>query len=138
MRSEAEIRREVEQRFNRWVFLFMNGGLWIVVGAGLSLYSRYQGVPAGWIDSVLLFLMFWGLLVGLHFLRTVYVEKRDWLVRRAIEHERKAYLLGNTYDKRKRGETLPRLSDDVNIEDALVDFPADENESIAEKVKHGR
>jgi hypothetical protein len=134
MRSEAEIRHEIEKRFNRWVFLFVNGGLWVVVGVGLYLYSRYQSVPAGWIDSAILFLMLWGLLVGLHFLRTVYIEKRDWLVRRAIEHERKAYLLSNTYEKHKRDNAFSRLRDDGE----LIDFPTDENESLADANKHGR
>ena len=148
MRSEAEIRREVEKRFHRWVFLLLNGGLWLVVGAGLYFYSRYQGVPAGWLDSVILFLMLWGLLVGLHLFRTFYVESREWLVsraiaREAIARERRYYDIGDTYAKPKRRETLPRLSDDEiiedeSIEDTLVDFPdSADDESIA-KVKHGR
>lgn len=119
MRTESEIRKQVELRFRRWALLLLNGGAWIVIGAGLYLYSRYVGVPVGWLDSVVLVLMLWGGLVGLHLMRTVYVELREWLVRRAIERERAFYRMRDTYEKRKHSEALPNLTEDGE----LIDYP---------------
>ena len=45
-------------------------------------------------------------------------------VRSAIERERQFYLLQDAYEKRKRDEALPRLSEDGE----LIDFPEERAE----------
>jgi hypothetical protein len=122
MRSEAEIRRQVESRFHRWVYLFAHGGAWLAVAFGLFLYARRTLVPVGWTDSAFIVMVMWGMLVGLHFLRTVYVESREWLVRRTIDREMREYVLREAYEKRKRDEATERLSSDGG-DGELIDFP---------------
>lgn len=127
MRSEAEIRSQVEKRFHRWVFLLLNGGAWAAISVGLYLYYRANRAPEGWIDSgwvssATIIMLLWGIIVGLHFLRTVYVETREWLVGRAVDREIRDYTLREMHQKRKRDDALPYLTD----EREQVDFPSEE------------
>ncbi len=104
MRSEVEIRRQVEARLHRWLFLLLHGGLWTAVGFGLYFYSRRVIVPSGWVDSAIMVMLLWAGLVGLHVLRTVYVELREYVVRRAVDRERQHYQARDIYEKPKRLE----------------------------------
>jgi hypothetical protein len=125
MRSEAEIRREIESRLRRRGLLIVHGAIWAAVTTSLYLYARVQGVPVGWTNSAVFFMSLWAFIVGLHAFYVIYVELRERLVRKAIERERKYYQMGDAYyGKRKRFEALPPLEDDEDdSEDALVDFP---------------
>ena len=126
MRSEGEIRHEVETRLRRWGFLALNGILWVGAAKLIYGYSQYDNFGR-FSGVVVLFMLGWLVLVGLHALRTIYVEGREWLVRRAIAREREFYVLQNAYEKPKRDESVS-LSDDarpsLQAEDGeLVDFP---------------
>lgn len=140
MRSEAEIRSEVLKRFHRWVFLVLNGGLWVAAVFILSQMMPARSFGTTLNGLIVLSMLAWTGLLGLHFLRTIYVELREWLVRRAVERERQLYLAGYFQEKRKRREAPPRLGDDGD----LVDFPADEDETVEDvsigeaKVKYGQ
>ena len=104
MRSEAEIRKQVETRLHRWGLLALNLILW--VGAAKLLYGFSQYSSFGRFDGLIVLMMVgWAVLVGLHALRTFYVEGREWLVKRAIEREKQFYLRQNAYIKRKRDES---------------------------------
>lgn len=126
MRSDIEIRREVETRLRRRGLLLLNGALW--AGAVLASYlyvERYSLANA--LSSYLFFFMLaWTFVLGLHFLRLLYVELRERMVRSAIERERQFYLLRDHFEKQKRSETRKRedaaslrLLDDGE----LVDYP---------------
>jgi hypothetical protein len=140
MRSETEIRREIEARLRRRGFLLLHGALWAIITFSLYAYSRYQGVPVGWTTSAVFFMGLWAFIVGLHTFWVGYVELRDRLVRQAVERERRYYPMGDAYAKPKRREAPPRLSDDGD----LVDFPDAEDRRISDddmddaKVKYGR
>jgi len=110
MRSEGEIRREVEGRLRRWGLLILNGILWVGAAKLLYGYSEY-GNFGRFSGAVVLFMLVWAALVGLHVLRTLYVEGKEWLVKRAIAREREFYRLQSVYEKRKRGESAS-LPDD--------------------------
>jgi hypothetical protein len=148
MRSEAEIRREIEGRLRRRAFLLLHGALWAIITFSLFIYARNWGIPpgmesmpVGWTTSAAFFMGLWACIVGLHAFWVIYVELRERLVWQAIERERRYYDLGDSYAKPKRREIPPRQSDDESIEDAFVDFPdtSDNHESRAQaKVKHGR
>jgi hypothetical protein len=140
MRSEAEIRREIEGRLRRRGLLLLHGALWAIITFSLYAYARYQGVPVGWGTSATFFMGLWALIVGLHAFWLIYAELRDRLVRQAVERERQLYLAGYFHEKRKRSAASPRLPDeDDSLEDTLIDFPADEDEHVAEaRVKYGR
>ena len=128
MRSEAEIRHEVETRLRRWVRLLLHGGLW-AVGAvivyRITLFSSF-----GSLTGLIVFAMFvWTVLLVLHVLRTIYNELRERMVRGAIERERQFYLLRDHYEKRKRSEDRERgeaarlhIADDGE----LIDYPQEE------------
>lgn len=124
MRSEAEIRKQVETRLRRWSLLALNGILWIGVAKLLFVYSQTHSFYGSQSDIIALVMLGWVALVGLHTLRTIYVELREYLVRRAIRQEHERYA-----DKPKRDET--RLTDDGE----LVDFASlyDDDEQIQYK-----
>ncbi len=88
MRSEAEIRKQVETRLRRWGLLALNGILWVGAAKLILVYSQTHGFYANQSDIILLIMLGWVSLVGLHALRTIYVELREYLVRRAIRQER--------------------------------------------------
>jgi len=122
MRSEAEIRREVETRLRRRSMLVLHGVLWVVAAVvvyRITLFSSF-----GSLSGLIIFAMFmWTLLLGLHLLRTVYHELRERLVRNAVERERQFYLLRDHYEKQKRSEQreefgVVHLSDDGELVDA--------------------
>lgn len=119
MRSEAEIRRQVETRLKRRGLLFLDGGLWLAVVFILSKIMPYSSFGTTLNSLLAVFMFLWTGIIGLHFLRTVYVELREWLVRRAIERERQFFQMRDAHEKRKRDDALPRLSDDGE----LFDFP---------------
>src|SRR4051812_10909682 len=104
MRSETEIRRQVEIRLRRWGLLALNGILWI--GAAKLVYEFNQIHPL--YDRVLNLIFFvmagWLALVGLHALRTIYVEGREWLVKWAIAREHQVYGWQPLDEKPKRRE----------------------------------
>lgn len=118
MRSEAEIRRQVDGRFRRWAALTFNGGLWAAVALGLYFYSERASFPPDLVAPVIAFMVIWAAVVGLHFLYSLYTETRESVVQKAIEREREFYLLRADYEKRKRDDAPARLSDDGE----LVDF----------------
>ncbi len=118
MRTEAEIRGAVEARLRRWGLLALNGILWVGAAKLIYGYSQY-GNFGQFAGAVILFMIVWAALFGLHALRVFYVELRERLVRRAVEREREFYQLQVAYEKRKHEEPLPRLSDDGE----LIDFP---------------
>jgi hypothetical protein len=125
MRSEAEIRREVETRLLRRGLLLLNGGLWAAAVFILSIV-----MPRGTLGTTLTGLLTvgmlaWTLVLLLHAFRVVYVELRERLVNSAIERERQFYLLRENYEKQKRSEERERadsafvhLSDDGELVDA--------------------
>lgn len=126
MRSEAEIRREVESRLKRRGLVLLHGALWVIITTSLYLYARVQNTPVGWSTSAVFFMGLWACLIGLHAFTVIYVELRERLVRKAIERERKHYQIGDTYyGKRKRVDDPPLLLEDDGeiVEDDLVDFP---------------
>ncbi len=121
MRSEGEIRREVEGRLRRWGLLALNLILW--AGAAKLLYGFAQYSSFGRFDGLIVLAMVaWAALVGLHALRTFYVEGREWLVRREITREREFYVLQNAYEKRKRDDSAS-LPDDPRFS-----LPAEDGE----------
>jgi hypothetical protein len=111
MRSEQEIRREVETRLRRRGLLIVDSGLWLLVVFAIFSYSeRYTF--GSYAEVVVLFMLFWGALLGLHTLAVLYIEVREWLVRRAIQREREFYVLKNTYEKQKRDDSASRCTKD--------------------------
>lgn len=118
MRSEAEIRKQINVRFRRWAALAFNGGLWAAVAMGLYFYSERANFSPDLVAPVIAFMVIWAAVVGLHFLYSLYTETRESLVQKAIEREREFYLLRADYEKRKRDEALPELADDGE----LIDF----------------
>lgn len=119
MRTEFEIRREVERRLRRRGLFVLNGGLWLMVVFILAQIVPYASFGTTLRGLLVLFMLGWTGVVGLHFLRTVYVELREWLVARAIERERAFYQMRDIYEKRKYDEIPPRLMNDGE----LIDFP---------------
>ena len=147
MRSDAEIRRQVEGRLRRWALLVLNAILW--VGAAKLFYGVSQYSSFGqFTGAVALVMVVWAALVGLHALRTFYVEGREWLVRRAIAQEQQHYGLR---EKRKRDDSaslpdemrfsLPAEDEEYSVvpfrheadDGVLVEFPF--RDEAAEQVK---
>lgn len=133
MRSEAEIRREVETRLRRRGWLIVNGGLWLAVVSGMFAYTRYRSLGLGepWTSLIILFMLMWLVFIGLHAFRVIYVELREHLIQRAIEHERRLYTQGDAYEKSKRDDTsILSIADDGE----LIDFAArDDEEAHAQR-----
>lgn len=138
MRSEVDIRREVEAHLRRRGLFLLDGGLWAAAVVFLWQFTRYSGFGTTLSGLIVLFMLGWTAALGLHFLRTVYVEVREWLVRRAIQREREFYVLQDAYEKRKRDFTPARLENrsdarlgnsrdftDARLENdgELIDFP---------------
>ncbi len=121
MRSEAEIRTEVETRLRRRGLLILNGGMWAAVVFFLFEYTRSRSLGLGepWTTMLILFLLAWLAVIGVQTIRVLYVEMREWLVRYAIERERELYMERGAYEKRKHDQALSRRSDDGE----LVAFP---------------
>ncbi len=140
MRSDAEIRKQVEDRLKRRLLFVADGGLWLVTMIVLWQVSAYSSF-GGFSGVIALIMLAWLGIVGLHFLRTVYVELRDYLVNRAIERERRYYVTRDEYaddtyyEKRKRDSdaAIPRL--ELNDDGELVDFDfaADRDKSKIER-----
>jgi hypothetical protein len=132
MRSDAEIRKQVETRLRRWGLLFLDGGLGVLVVFFLYQFSKEHsfGEPlASWLT---LFVLGWFVLGLLHTAYVLYVEVREWLVSRAINREREFYALQNAYEKHKRDDSASRNTDaahPLTSEDGeLIDFPYHEAE----------
>lgn len=138
MRSEAEIRREIESRLRRRGLLLVNGAAWSVVVFILSQIFPSRSLGTTLTSLLVLWMVGWTMVLGLHFLRTIYVEMREWLVSRAIARERSAYdLRDSAYAKPKRREEA-RLSDDGEfVDEPLIDLPDNET-MVNAKAKHGR
>jgi hypothetical protein len=131
MRSEAEIRKQTVTRMRRLFLLTLNGGLWITAALAIYLYTRDHAFMGALQVTVGLGMLIWMTVIGLMAARTVYVEVTEFVVYRAIERERRDYLMRETYEKRKRDDASLRLSDDGE----LIDWNADEREA---KAKHER
>jgi hypothetical protein len=139
MRSEAEIRRQVETRLRRWGLLALNGILWI--GAAKLLYGFAQYSSFGRFDGLIVLLMVgWAVLLGLHALRTFYVEGRERLVQWAIKREHQVYGWQPLDEKPKRAESASRPAESrvsLQADDGeLVDFPFSQEADV--KAKHER
>ena len=130
MRSEAEIRKQVEARLRRWALVLLNVILFVGVIKGLALFTSVRTDGLSQTDLILLTL--WASLIGLHVLRTVYIEVREIAVRRAVVGESKQYQQHEHYEKRKHDDALLRLGDDGE----LIDFPLVDNED--EKSRYER
>lgn len=119
MRSEAEIRKQVEDHLKRRLLLVLDGGLWLAAVFFLWRYSITSSLGS-FEGLAILFMLGWTGIVGLHTLRTIYVELREYLVKRAIERERRTYVTFSDDEtmKRKHDDAIPRLSDDGE----LIDF----------------
>ena len=117
MRSEAEIRKQVTARLWRLGLFVVDGGLWLA-----AVFILSQIMPSGGFGQfrglIVLLMLGWTVLLGLHTLWVLGVELREYLVRRAVEREREFYMLHGDYEKSKRDEAIPRLSDDGE----LIDF----------------
>ena len=124
MRSEAEIRRDVVTRLRRRGLFVLNGGLWLMTVFVLSQIMPYASFGTTVRGFLILFMFGWTAALGLHTLWTIYVELREWLVRRAIDREREFYRMRDSYEKRKYVEALPNLAADGE----LIDFPMLDNE----------
>ena len=124
MRSEYQIRREVETRLRRRGLLLLDGGLGVLVIFFLYQYTRDRSFGEPLATLIVLFILGWFMLGILHTAYVLYVEAREWLVQRAITREREFYVLKESYEKRKRDQALPRPSDDGE----LIDFPDGEAE----------
>jgi hypothetical protein len=122
MRSDIEIRREVETRLRRRGLLVLNGGLGALVVLFLYQYTTYRSLGEPLATLVILFMLGWFFLGVIHATAVLYIEMRDRLVRSAIERERQFYLLRDHYEKQKRSREdaarLRRLDDGE-----LVDYP---------------
>lgn len=127
MRSEAEIRKQVENHLKRRGLLVLDGGLWLLAVFIEAEFLRFRGLSTTMTGLLTLLMIAWTLGLGLHFVRTVYVELREILVRRAIERERGLYLAKDGYEKPKRL--------DVSNDGELVDWSIEDAEAIA---KHER
>ncbi|MBI1256328.1 MAG: hypothetical protein GC204_02550 [Chloroflexi bacterium] len=119
MRSDAEIRRQVERRVRRWGLLALNAILWVGAAKLIYVISERYSFSGKAEDVGILFMVGWAALVGLHALRTFYVEGREWLVRRAIAQEHQRYGLP---EKRKRDDSAS-LPDET-----WFSLPADDGE----------
>ncbi len=129
MRSEAEIRRQVETRLRRWGLLIANGVLWTTVSGTLYVVSNNMGIseaPRSWLFA---FVLAWLGLVVLHTLRVIYVELREFAVKRAVRREIRQYRPDGDYEKPKRLE----ISDDGELVDWRV-----ESEEASVRAKHER
>ena len=139
MRSEAEIRSEVETRLRRRLMLFLHGALWVVGAAIVYRVTRFSSFGS-LTGMVMLLLLAWTGMLGLHVLRVGYVELRERLVRGAIERERQFYLLRDNYEKRKRSEERGR-SEEHEREESTVVHLSDDGELVdapdERKVKAG-
>lgn len=121
MRSEADIRREVEGRLRRRGLFVLNAVLWAGTAALLWITAAYVSF-GGFAGLVIWLMIAWAGVVGLHFLRTVYVELREWLVRRAINNERRTYVMRDEYDIEKpKRASVSRL--EMTDDGELIDFP---------------
>ncbi len=139
MRSEAEIRKQIEDHLKRRGLWLVDAGLWALAVFSSLAFMRSHIVSTTINYLVPLFMLAWTGVLGLHTLRTVYVELRDYLVRRAIDRERHYYVMEDEYaperGKRKHDDSAPRLTDDGE----LVDFPADfsdEEDSYAQRSRN--
>lgn len=128
MRSDGEIRREVETRLKRRGLLLLNGGLGVLAVFLLYQFTRFRSFGEPWATLILLFMLGWFVLGILHTAAVVYVELRERLVRSAVERERQFYLLRDNYEKQKRAEIRERdyEASDLRIADdgELVDYPS--------------
>src|ERR1700710_1879062 len=91
MRSEVEIRRQVETRLHRWGLLTLNAILWGGAAKLIDAYVQYASFYGGARDGIVLVMVLWLNLIGLHALWVFYGEIRERLVRWAITREHQVY-----------------------------------------------
>ena len=131
MRSEGEIRREVETRLRRRGLLIADGGLWLLASFGIYNYDQYGNFGI-YGNIIVAFMLVWTALLGLHTLAVLYIEMRERLVRQAIAREREFYVLQATYEKHKRDDSLSRNEEEsrprIREDGELISFPEDEIE----------
>ena len=111
MRSDAEIRKQVEARLRRWGLLALNVILWVGAAKLIYGYSQY-GNFGQFTGAVALVMVSWAALVGLHALRTFYVEGREWLVSGRLSGS--VRFTGCKREKRKRDDSAS-LPDDLPV-----------------------
>ena len=135
MRSEAEIRKQVEDHLKRRGLWVVDAGLWLLAVFFLWTFMPNVGLSTTFKGLTALFMVAWTGVLGAHTLRTIYVELREYLVRRAIERERRYYVMGDEYGKRKRDEAISRL--EVGDDGELVDFPdREQDENYAQRSRN--
>ncbi|MBI1256330.1 MAG: hypothetical protein GC204_02560 [Chloroflexi bacterium] len=105
MRSEQEIRREVEGRLKRRGLLLLDGGLWLLTMIALFAYSRHNDLWEGYSPAIMLV---WTIVLALHLFRVRYSEKRKW----------------DDSASRLMHQSAPRIAEDGE----LITFPYHENE----------
>lgn len=131
---EAEIRKQVEDRLKRRGLFLADAGLWLMT----FLFLWVMRPEGRFVSAMIFFAFLWTGVLGLHFMRTAYVELRDYLVARAIERERSAerryyVTAGEPYEKPKRADRAapptyepstyePSTRLDLNGDGELVDF----------------
>ena len=122
MRSEAEIRRQVETRLHRWGMLALNAILWIGAAKLIDAYIQYASFYGGARDGIVLVMVLWLSLIGLHALWVFYREIREGLVRWAIAREHQVYGWQPMDEKPKRRESasLP--------DESRLSLPVDDGE----------
>ena len=131
MRSETEIRKQVEARLRRRGLFVLNGGLWFITGMFLWFGRGVYYFISDYSNTLLNLMLLWTFVLGLHFFFTVYVELREYLVRRAIEQERRYYVMSSSArpddaEKPKRAADVARL--ELTDDGELIDFDDLENE----------
>ena len=136
MRSDAEIRNLVESRLRRWGLLVLNIILW--VGAAKLVYGVTQTSSFGqFTGAIVLIMVAWAALVGLHALRTFYVEGKERLVQWAIKREHQVYGWQPLDEKPKRDESASRPEESrysLQADDGeLVDFPFSQEADVKAK-----
>jgi hypothetical protein len=141
MRSEGEIRREVEGRLRRRGLLILDGGLWLVAGFAIYNYAQY-GKFGIYGNIIVAFILVWTALVGLHTLAVLYIEVRERLVRQAIEREYQFYMMKNAYEKRKYDDSPSRNVDGsrrrIAEDGELIDLPVTYDDDVDEKAKYAQ
>ncbi len=120
MRSEAEIRKQVEARLRRRGLFALNAILWFASGMFLWLGRGVYYFITDYSNTLLNLMLLWTFVLGLHFLYTVYVELRDWLVGRAVERERRYYVMSGDDEKPKRDAAVARL--ELTDDGELIDY----------------
>ena len=99
----------------RWRLLALNGILWVGAAKLIDAYIQNAYFYSSVRDVIVLVMVAWLMLMGLHALWVFYKDLRERLMRWAIEQAQPSY--GH---KRKRDHAVPFLND---ADGELIDFP---------------